>query len=128
MNYWIFQSKRYAPSKPLPYEIAWKATRYRGAMKPGELVYLWLSGKAKGVYGWGYLTSDPYDRNGTWAVDYKLEKWLTKPVLAGVIKPTKALGDLLILRMAVGTNFLIDRQEATAIAALIAQTERPKVQ
>jgi predicted RNA-binding protein with PUA-like domain len=133
MNYWIFQSR------PERFDLRtrlvegqsddWVASRYRNAMQPGDLVFFWLSGDEaiRGIYGWGKLTSEPYADSSEEGYGVKLvyEKKLREHIPVRVIREHDQLSDLLILKVAIGTNFKISPEEASAIAALIAPDERP---
>ncbi len=135
MNYWIFQSK------PKQYDLRldsslvpgrkdkWDATRWRTEMHPGDLVYFWMAGppELRGIYGWGRLTSEPYEDGSGYAVKVKYERKFPEHIPAETIGSNKELQNLMILKIAVGTNFLIDKREANAIAALINESDRPEV-
>jgi len=98
-------------------------------MNPGDIVYFWMSGSPdiRGIYGWGRLASSPYPRGDKFEVDVIYEKKLSDYVSLDSIRSKEELKNLLILRVAIGTNFLIDRTEAEAIADLINRGERPEV-
>ncbi len=141
MNYWIFQAvlERYNLPEELRTRkeqvVTWYATRYRSHMAPGDLVYFWLGGdrSIKGIYGWGTLASAPYVKPSweTYGVDVEYEMIFSQEgspyhVKIQEIEAEPALQNLLILRAPMATNFLISREEAQAIAALIPNpAERP---
>ena len=118
MNYWIFQSvpKRYDLRERLleGVEVTWYATRYRNRMLVGDVVFFWLAGPPdiRGIYGWGKLTSTPY-RKDAWrshGVDVRFEKRLKAHLSVTEIRSVPDLQDLLILRSAQATNFLLSSQ------------------
>lgn len=133
MNHWIFQAK------PERYDLRdannlrpgdqedWVASRYRSKMRPGDLVFFWLAGPPdiRGIYGWGQLKSRPFSAKGGSRVSVTYRKRLSEFLPASALKKTKALGNLLILRLAVGTNFELSPSEAKAIAHLLKSSERP---
>lgn len=135
MNHWIFQSKpeRYDlrdPGNMVPgTNDTWIASRYRTEMRPGDLVFFWMSGSAdeRGIYGWGRLSGRPRPDGDGHIVDIRYERRLTHHLPAQHIAAERGLADLLILRIAIGTNFLINRQEAQHIARLLARDERPEI-
>jgi predicted RNA-binding protein with PUA-like domain len=134
MNYWIFQavSDRYDLRDELVEgrKVTWYATRYRGQMLPGDIVFYWLGGPQgiRGIYGWGRLTSAPYAKPewDSYGVDVKYEKRLKFHISLEQIKGAPDLQDLLILRAPQATNFLLSLREARAIANLIEPDQRPE--
>src|SRR6266849_2419082 len=66
--------------------VARTASRYRTAMRPGDIVYFWLAGseEIRGIYGWGSLRRVPYRRANDvrHKVDGLVEQVITKPILA----------------------------------------------
>lgn len=127
MNYWIFQAvpKRFDIRIKLDAgaSLTWYATRYHKKMEPHDIVFFWLGGvpiKEKGIYGWGRLTSTAYikedwDSNG---VDVRVIEMFAKPITLPDIMQNEILNNMLILRMAIGTNFLLSENEAREIQAL----------
>lgn len=101
----------------------WVASRYRTAMRPGDIVYLWLAGPEdiRGIYGWGTIKSFPKrSRNGNdYGVEIRVDTALSRPLLASTIRRSRELSDLLILRAPQATNFLLSPNEARAIADAI---------
>lgn len=135
MNYWIFQARpeRYDLSKASSLRPgsrdSWLATRYRTEMRPDDIVYFWQAGEVdvRGIYGWGRIVSEPYQQGDTYNVDVQYEGKLPEHIGIKTIEKQKALNELLILRLAIGTNFLMDRNEGQAIAQLIPANIRPEV-
>lgn len=130
MNYWIFQSRTFDPTLlRTGAQIPWRATRYRTEMHSGDLVFLWIAGTPdkRGVYGWGQLTSGPYGVSGSYRVGFLFQKRLGSFISEERIRSQPILSNLMILRVRVGTNFLISHQEAKAIASLMDAGERPQV-
>jgi predicted RNA-binding protein with PUA-like domain len=135
LNYWIFQAvlERYPLLEYLIVgeEATWYATRYRRMMNPGDIVFFWQAGppKIRGIYGWGNLISKPFfltSRNA-YGVNVIYEKRLTDHITIQKIKSNTSLKNLLILRAAQATNFLIKEFEARAIAEMMKRDERPEV-
>jgi hypothetical protein len=135
MNFWIFQAVpgRFDLRDPANLHDGmdgwWHATRYRTRMCPGDLVYFWLGGDeaTRGIYGWGRITSEPYEKHGGFRVDVHVQRRLPAPVNIAQIRATPKLDNLLILRIAIGSNFLINRREAAAIDALMPEALQPEV-
>lgn len=127
MNYWIFQAipKQFDIREKLDagMPLTWYATRYHKKMEPNDIVFFWLGGvsvEKKGIYGWGRLTStaykkDDWDSNG---VDLKVMEIFKNPITLPDITRNEVLSNMLILRMAIGTNFLLSDNEAMGIQAL----------
>jgi hypothetical protein len=107
----------------------WSASRYRTAMRPGDIVYFWLAGPEdiRGIYGWGTIRKFPYHARGEGAydVDVFVESVFTKPVLASDLRRAPELSDLLILRAPQATNFLLSRDEARRLAIEISKAGEP---
>ena len=135
MNYWIFQAKpeRFDMSKESSLRPgsrdSWLATRYRTEMRPGDIVYFWQAGDkvTRGIYGWGRIESEPYQRRDTYYVDVQYEGKLSEHINTRIIEEHTILTNLMILRLAIGTNFLISRREGEAIAHLMPKHNRPEV-
>lgn len=134
MNYWIFQSvpQRFDLRKGLieGKQDTWDATRYLNLLKPGDIVFFWQAGSEdiRGVYGWGKVISQPYIKPG-WTkhgIDVKYEKRLHPHISVKEIKPIPSLKDMLILRTAQATNFLLSEAEARAISKLMTPEQRPE--
>lgn len=135
MNYWIFQS---IPQRfNLQIELiegkkdTWYATRYLNLLKSGDLVFFWQAGSEniRGLYGWGKIASSPYLKP-EWTkhgIDVKYEKRLEPHISVNKIKSDPELKDMLILRTAQATNFLLSPDEARAISKLIKPEQRPEV-
>lgn len=97
-------------------------------MSTGDLVYFWMGGSEsiRGIYGWGTISSAPFEKNGGYLVGIRIEKRLPKHIQIDSIRKNPELRDLLILRMAVGSNFLINRHEAAAIRNMLPPTLQPE--
>lgn len=135
MNVWIFQAvpERYDLLGKLekldkePNET-WYATRFYTRMNPGDLVFFWLGGvprEKRGVYGWGKLTSsatlkDNWDAHG---VNVAYKRKFPNPVTIPHIEKIPILSSMLILRMAVGTNFLLSEDEAKSLISLCSKAD-----
>jgi hypothetical protein len=101
----------------------WLATRYRHAMRPGDVVYFWMAGPepVRGVYGWGRITRKPHRSEGKEVVAVGVERVFSAPLLVKRVRQDPLLSNLLILRVPQASNFLLSPAEATRLAALIRQ-------
>lgn len=137
MNYWIFQSvpERYDLRTQFPKddapkrEATWYATRYRSQMQVGDLVFFWLGGDKEmgGIYGWGQLTSTPYIKKNwdTYGVDVRYDHRLREHLSINKIRQHDKLNDMMIVRFAQATNFLLSKEEFDAIVGLLPENDRP---
>ena len=133
MNNWIFQSvpDRYDLRDKLiaGKNATWYATRYRSKMQPDDLVFFWLGGPPpiRGIYGWGGLTSKAYIKPkwDSYGVDVKYVQKLASHLSVTTIKAVPILEDMLILRAAQATNFLLSEEETEAIIKLLPNNQRP---
>jgi hypothetical protein len=68
----------------------WEATRYRLAMRVGDVVYFWLAGPeiVRGIYGWGQIKRAPYKGRGdvTHSVDVLVQQVFSSPLLVQSIR------------------------------------------
>jgi predicted RNA-binding protein with PUA-like domain len=134
MNYWIFQSvpERYDLREETNLheglEGSWNATRYRTRMAKGDLIYFWMGGSEseRGIYGWGTISSEPFENNGEYRVGIRVSKRLPKHIQIDSIRKNPELSNLMILRMAVGTNFLINNREAAALRLMMPPNFQPE--
>lgn len=134
MNYWIFQAtqqKYDLREKIIENQIdTWFATRYLNLMKPDDLVFFWQAGDetVRGVYGWGKIKSLPYIED-TWnkhGIDVIYKKIIQPHLSVNEIKSNPLLQDMLILRTAQATNFLLSSEEARALRELIKPGQQPE--
>lgn len=97
-------------------------------MAVGDLVYFWLGGNEaiRGIYGWGVLTSDPFEKNGEFRVEFTVGKRLLSHIPIDALRANPELANLMILNMAIGSNFLISRTEAAAIRKMIPRELQPE--
>lgn len=127
-NSWIFQSvvDRYDLRDDEVVRAGkrdtWYATRYLKKMQSGDLVYFWLGGlgEERGIYAFGHLDSEPYQKD-SWdsaGIDVVYESRVTPPLVVNELKQNETLKNLLILRAAQATNFLLSSEEAAAILEL----------
>lgn len=133
MNFWIFQAV------PERYDLrderiiqkgkkdTWYATRYRGRMAVGDFVFFWLGGppEIRGIYGGGKLISTPYQRPEweSYGVDVEYEMRVAPHLSVSEIREVGALENLLILRAAAGTNFLLTEDEGSTLRELVASRQ-----
>lgn len=133
MNYWIFQSKkeRFDLSDPSNLKVGksddWIATRYRSKMMPGDLVYFWMGGPQdiRGIYGWGLLSSKPTSKGKGHSVEVVYKCHLKEHITVSRIKELKIAQYLMILNISIGTNFLINKEEALSISTLFPPNDNP---
>jgi 5-methylcytosine-specific restriction protein B len=101
----------------------WYATRYLNEMSPGDRVFFWLGGdeNIRGLYGWGILISNSYEKPGWDApgVDFEYKGKFNQPILAKKLKTDPVLRDLLILKAPQASNFLLKPDEAKRLVNLI---------
>jgi hypothetical protein len=97
-------------------------------MSTGDLVFFWMGGSEsiRGIYGWGIISSEPFEENGGYRVGIRVEKHLPNHIHIDSIRETPELQNLMILRMAIGSNFLINRREAAAIRRMMPLTFQPE--
>lgn len=110
----------------------WYATRYRGEMKPGDIVFFWMAGDAhfRGMYGWGRLTSPPYIEDGWKAhgVDVLYECKFSQRITPKEISADDELARMLLFRAPQATNFLLTETEAPKLIKLVlSKNERAPV-
>jgi hypothetical protein len=120
MSDFIFQCvpKRYDLSvlrSPPERPQTWQATRFRGHMRPGDGVFLYMSGDKAGIYGCGCIVA-PADAE-TMAV---LVQWTALyPIAISRSELERILSHNLLFTVRVGTNFLLSPEEASALRSLI---------
>jgi hypothetical protein len=121
---WIFQSRpdRYDLRTELHpgRDEDWLASRYRDLMEPGDIVFFWLSGddQYKGIYGWGRIMGTPVSSGDETTVPVHNEERFIRPIPVAMIREDPELKELMILRIAIGTNFILQKREAVALAKL----------
>jgi predicted RNA-binding protein with PUA-like domain len=131
MDYWIFQSNperfnlRTSRKVTEHLEDEWPATRYRANMKAGDKIYFWNSGDAanRGIHAVGKIVGEPYERDGKHYVKVRYERQLPKHVPISLIENDKRLDNLWILKMAFGTNFLVNEKEGKALENLVERVD-----
>lgn len=132
LSFWIFQAvlEQYDIRKKLHKgsKETWYATRFHNKMHPGDIVFFWLSGvpiEDRGIYAWGRLTSESRKEPNweTHGVDIIVERILPSPITVPRIKQIDILSKMLILRMDIGTNFLLTNEEVQALASLCAEAD-----
>jgi predicted RNA-binding protein with PUA-like domain len=137
INYWIFQSnpKRYRilellvdPKIPV---YTWGIIpQYSKTMKKGDIVLIWMSGKAAGIYAVAKILTDPKMitckpgekyyflnkkdklRNKGLGVELNsLKKMINNPIYRTELKHTRGLERLSIFRFGQKANFLITEKQ-----------------
>lgn len=130
MNTFIFQARqdRYDLRTELKEgrKETWQATRYWHAMRPKDIVYLWLAGSGgiRGIYGWGRIDGKPRHKGNDTVVDVRVEVVFAAPLLAVDIRRVPELSELLIFRAPQATNFLLSDAESKRLAAVVARGDK----
>lgn len=89
-------------------------------MAPGDAVFFWMGGDSdvRGIYGFGHITSLPYEDGDSHKVKVHVTKRLRRHIGIEKIKQHPALQNLMILKIAVGSNFLLSGAEGDALAEM----------
>ena len=134
MNYWIFQSitERFDLREELQEgkEETWLVSRYWQHMSAGDLVFFWLGGPTtiRGIYGWGTLITSPEsDGDKQYGARVRCDRKLSAYLSVDKIRELATLNDISIVRAPQGSNFMLSREEAQAIANLIDPAEKPLI-
>jgi len=142
-SYWIFQSnpKYYDLEKNLEGikeedldNFNWTVNQYANQIQTGDVAYLWTSGKDAGILAVATVISDPYymsevdeefisnkkKEEGTqqW-VDLRIDYILPEKIRRDDLIDHPILGSMQIIRRPQGTNFIVTKEEAEALNALI---------
>jgi hypothetical protein len=126
----IFQSTHGFPPVRENNTVSWIASRYRDKMRKGAIVYLWLADpdiNLRGIYGWGVIAAEaPKVQNETYRIEVQYKRLFQENgqkshISIEELKRDSVLKDLTILRMAIGTNFLLTDDEDRAMRAIIAR-------
>jgi WD40 repeat protein len=130
MNYWIFQSKDRSDVTESIHEgvgDTWLASQYRQQMSEGDLVFFWLGGPSeiRGIYGWGTLASSSQRSDDRFEVKVRYERRLSTHLSAQRIRENNDLAGLPIFRQPQGTNFILTREDAQGLAAMMEPGDRP---
>jgi len=97
-------------------------------MRVGEVVYFWLSGERslRGIYGWGRITGDhpEPDHNQIFRIQVTyfrnfLDHHSRQHISVDEIEADDVLSAMVILRLPMGTNFLLRADEDDALRRLI---------
>ncbi len=123
---WIFQAipKRYDLRERMKAgeTETWLVTRYRDEMNKGDLVFFWLAGppEIRGIYGWGRILGKVEFFEG-WGhgVEINYEAVLPERLPSEELKQLDILGEHLIFRMAVGTNFKLSAEQTSTLCRFI---------
>lgn len=135
MNSWIFQAvaeKRDLRALTAINEgdtLTWRATRYRDKMTPDDVVFFWQGGVAleeRGIYGWGTIQRPDEFRPGwtSYRVEILCRRRFPTPLPEGRILRFPPTSQLLIIRIRVGSNFLLTEEEAHGLASLCLEHDR----
>lgn len=131
-RHWIFQAMpgQYDLEKELVPEATdqWPLSRYGKQIKAGDVVYFWRGGRQSGLYGWGMVAGEPYERRATKGAtgdkyvdityQYRFRTPIGKELLTSGSHAINLAG-LLILRSPEGTCFKVTTQEAISLNRLI---------
>ena len=137
---WMFQAnpKYYdlrAALQTLP-AIHWNVSQARHQLKAGQRGFLWESGKAGGVMASATLLSDPLEMEQPvdelafvkneeqiagkrFRARVRIDKVLAEPISRQELLDHPVLKDLVILKFANGTNYMLAPDEFSAIQALV---------
>jgi hypothetical protein len=124
----IFQSTHGFPPEIRKDIVLWVASRYRDQMKKGSIVYLWLADQdpeIRGIYGWGVIAAEaPVVVKKKYRIEVRYQRLFQKNekkshISSVELKKDPVLKYMTILRMAIGTNFLLTDDEDKAIRAII---------
>lgn len=127
MNYFIFQARQdhHDLSRPGKIEAGkierWDATRYRSEMHAGDRVFLWLASSdsnVRGIYGAGTLVGEPYRDGEDYFVKVRHDVRYRKHLRATFLREQRALQNLWIFRLAIGTNYKLSSAEGEALDAI----------
>ena len=143
-DYWIFQANpnKYDIDRALTNldEMTWSARQHVDRLKPGDMAYIWRSGKESGIIAKIELTDGAREREAdpdqeTYTLDpealpsrdvrvvgkivARFDPILSKPQIA----ETPGLENLSILRYHQGTNFAVTRTEAEILESLEGRSE-----
>jgi hypothetical protein len=135
MQAWIFQAK------PEQYEIknirenqeeTWLVTRYRREMGQGDIVFFWRAGdrQERGIYGWGQILDGEPREIDNWGYGVRVEyrHRFDHFISVDELEQAGVLAENLILRMPIGTNFRVSREELAELARLIdSKGEEPPI-
>jgi len=133
-NAWIFSSnpEKYdllaeieAGEVRLGAEDSWQANQRRRDMRPGDIVYHWVTGAQAGIYAISRIVSEPYAAefpnwpDHRWWVNLRYDRVLSHPLLKADLEAHPALKDLAILRVPRQTNYLLTPKQARALQLLV---------
>lgn len=113
---------------------SWTVGKYQKEMHAGDKIIFWVAGKESGIYAFGELVEEPYERDTQptredlaerpylqqlWRVKYQYTQILSKPILRSVLKEHPILRNLSVLKFAQATTFRVTAQQWNAIRELI---------
>ena len=130
---WMFQSNprfyRFLEALQNLDRMQFLVSRYRGRIRVGDTVLLWMSGRHAGIYARAQVVEGVAERkddggDASFWVDPNVastvkprvvlsieRRYLANPVLKGTIAATEGLDELLILRQPNGTNYPVTSEE-----------------
>jgi hypothetical protein len=113
---------------------SWTVTRYRKAMRAGDIALFWSSGPKRGIYAIGMLVDAPYQQDweptsedlqkhpyqkAGWWVEFIFTQIIQPPILADRLLQHPVLKNLQVLDVPQGTNFRVTPEEWAAIKELL---------
>lgn len=131
MNTWIFQANPAIWNveeviKRDKYQTSWAANQNRGLMEINDIVYLWISGPAAGIYAISHVISTPEPRRNdeTGITEYYVELEIDRTLWGThipreIIRNNEILSNLRIITAGQGSNFLLKPEEAEELKKLI---------
>jgi hypothetical protein len=128
MRVWIFQGKpeRYPlRDKLVPGDKeTWLVSRYRNEMSKDDVVLFWSSGNVtiRGFYGWGRITQDKAQYFDEWGygIEVLYQEKFEPHISIEKVRESGVLNDNTLLKMPIGTNFKVSKNEFHSLSKLIA--------
>lgn len=127
MKAWIFQGKpeRYPLQDKLVVgqKETWLVSRYRDEITKDDIVLFWSSGdeSIRGLYGWGIVTQEgaKYFEDWGYGIEVLYTERFEKHVGITQIRESKVLNNNALLKMPIGTNFKLSKDEYDALSKFL---------
>lgn len=127
MRAWIFQGKpeRYPLQDKLVagQKETWLVSRFRNEIFKDDIVLFWSSGNEsiRGLYGWGKVTQKGarYFEGWGYGIEILYEECFKEHVGITQIRESKVLNNNVLLKMPIGTNFKLSKDEYEALSMLL---------
>lgn len=124
-RYWIFQARRERydlAERLVEGEVAdWELNQYRDRIRAGDAVFLWNTGNADNLLGWGRVADihQPTREGDSPRVSVEYVARFDRPLSRDEMAGEPFLEALTILRTPTGTNFRLTTLEARRLVQLI---------